>query len=88
MRLEAGFEGVLEHIDRDAVAAFQAEVRRVLKPGGTLLERITAPAARRMPPPYSKLSLTESEIAENQLRNPFASPGVTIQKVLPGATSV
>ncbi|NJD31280.1 MAG: methyltransferase domain-containing protein [Gammaproteobacteria bacterium] len=32
---------VLEHIDRDAVPAFQAEVRRVLKPGG--VQRIVVP---------------------------------------------
>jgi SAM-dependent methyltransferase len=32
---------VLEHIDRDHVAAFQAEVRRVLKPGG--VQRIVVP---------------------------------------------
>lgn len=31
----------LEHIDRDGVAAFQAEVRRVLKPGG--VQRIVVP---------------------------------------------
>ena len=32
---------VLEHIDRDAVTAFQAEVRRVLKPGG--VQRVVVP---------------------------------------------
>jgi hypothetical protein len=40
----------------------------------------------RLEAAFDVKGLTEHEILENQLRNPFASPGVKIQKVLPGTS--
>ena len=58
-------------LSAQVTAKFQEQRRR--------LEEAAGPTA-------TARGLTEHEILANRLRNPFASPGVRIQKVLPGSS--
>jgi SAM-dependent methyltransferase len=59
---------VLEHIDREKVAAFQAEVRRVLKPGG--VQRVVVPDLEILVRRY----LASLEVARAAARNGSGAP--------------
>jgi SAM-dependent methyltransferase len=70
---------LMEHIDRDAVLAFQTEIFRVLKPGG--IQRLCIPDLERLICEYNKSLATANLTREASVRHDIAVAGIFEQCV-------